>query len=358
MKICITNPVSYLPGETLDVKKYYAYLQPEVEKLPAEERAVLTDLAPETVHRLKDPSALEIMALMAGQRALDCSGTAPTDIDGLIAAQKGGKQFMPLMASYLQLNLGLDTGIIARNVNDDDVSLLSGINLARAYVQSGLCEKVLVIGAAALIGGKYGFGADLTEPWCTHLGDGAAACIVKACEDECCCAGDCFEILGFHFETEAVTCRLTGTLNGDYGPVRQPRARDLCFAAEMDDDFGAFMQCRDEKLIATAGREDFITDCLEAAAGKAGMELADLDCIIPAHFAELDAVWEKELYAAGAKPGSINCLQKSLGHMGSVDTLVDLAEFAKGGAFGEGDKIALVTPCTGVQTAVVILKKC
>ena len=54
----------------------------------------------------------------------------------------------------------------------------------------------------------------------------------------------------------------------------------------------------------------------------------------------------------------INHLQKSLGHMGGVDTLVDLAEFAKGGAFKAGDKIALVTPCTGVQTAVVILKKC
>ena len=347
----ISYVTDYLPGEVLDVKNYYSYLKPEIEKLPEDERSVITDLAPAIVHRLKDPSALEIMGLMAGQRALDASGTDSTMIDGLMTAQSGGKQFMPLIASYLQLNLGLRTGIIARNVNDGDISFLSAVNLARQYIKSGLCKNVLVIGSSALIGGKYGFGADLTEPWCMHLGDGAAACIVSE-ED----AAD-YEIVGFHFETEANSSRLTGTLNGDYGPIREPNNRDLCFAAEMDDKAGAYVISHDEKFIKTAGRKGFITEILTAASEKAGLTLTDLDHIIPVHNAELIDIWERELEEAGVKDGTVCHLQRTAGHAGGEDTFIDLARFGKEGRFKKGDVIALVVSCPGVQSAVLIIRK-
>ena len=349
--IGISNVMEYLPGEVLDVKKYYSYLDPEIEKLPENERSAVTELAPVTVHRLKDPSALELMGLMAGQRVLDASGIDPSEIDGLMAVQSGGKQFMPLIASYLQLNLGLEKGIIARNVNDGDISFLSAVNLARQYVKSGLCKKILVVGSSALIGGKYGFGADLTEPWCMHLGDGAAACIVS--ENN---AAD-YEILAFHMETEANSARLTGTLNGDYGPIREPNNRDLCFAAEMDDKTGAFVVSHDEKFINTAGRKGFITEVLTEAAKKAGLTLADLDHIIPVHDAELIANWGCELAEAGVKDGAFCHLQSTVGHAGGEDTIIDLARFAKEGRFRKGDVIALAVACPGVQTAVLIIRR-
>ena len=47
------------------------------------------------------------MALAAGRKALDAAGLTPADIDGLLIAQTGGKQFMPLLGSYVHLNLGL-----------------------------------------------------------------------------------------------------------------------------------------------------------------------------------------------------------------------------------------------------------
>ena len=349
--IGINTVTDYLPGEILDVKSYYSYLEPEIKKLPENERALITDLAPVTVHRLKDPSALEIMGLMAGQRALDTSGTEPSEIDGLMTVQSGGKQFMPLIASYLQLNLGLRTGIIARNVNDGDISFLSAVNLARQYIKSGLCKKILVIGSAALIGGKYGFGADLTEPWCMHLGDGSAACIVseKDVPD--------YEILGFHFETEANSCRVTGTLNGDYGPIREPRNRDLCFAAEMDDKAGAFMISHDEMFIKTAGRKGFITELLTAASKNAGIDIADLDHIIPVHNAELIDIWGRELTEAGVKDGTFCHLQSTIGHVGGEDTIIDLVRFEREGRFKKGDVIALAVSCPGVQSAVLIIRK-
>ena len=158
-------------------------------------------------------------------------------------------------------------------------------------------------------------------------------------------------------ETEAVTCRLTGTLNGDYGPIRPPLHRELCFDAEMDDKHGGYLITHNTKYTEVAGREGFITDVLKNAAEKSGLALSDLDHIIPAHNGELLPLWEKELYDAGVKPGAIKHLHNTVGHAGNADPLIDLSVLRKAGTFTRGETIALVMPGPGVQTAVLILKK-
>lgn len=351
MKIGIESIVSYLPGETLKVKEYYAYLAPELAKLPEGERRLLLDTAPETVHRLKDPSALEHMALSAAQKALDDAGLQASDIDGLLVTQTGGKQFMPLLASYLQLNLGLCREIIARNIDDNNVSVPSMLNLARVYIGSGLCRRVLIVAASAQIGGKYGFGADLTEPWSMHLGDGAGAAIVSAENLKC-------ELLGFHFETYAVTPRTTGTLNGDYGPVRPPNNRDLCFDAEMNDTYGAYLKSYDPALRQVAGSTSFLTDTLGRAAAKAGLRLQDIDHIVTAHIGDLLDTWKRDAAEAGITADAVKNSYMTVGNTACADLLIDAASLLKAGDFHSGDILALWVPCTGVQVAAVLLKWC
>ena len=349
MKIGLESIVSYLPGETLTVKDYYKYLIPEIAKLPEEARRLLLDTAPETVHRLKDPSALEHMALSAAQKAIDEAGLSAHDIDGLLVTQTGGKQFMPLLAAYLQLNLGLRREIVARNIDDNNVSVLSMMNLARLYVSSGVCRRVLLVAASAQIGGKYGFGADLTEPWSMHLGDGAGAVIISAENLKC-------ELRGFHFETYAVTPRTTGTLNGDYGPVRMPNNRDLCFDAEMNDVYGAYLVAYDPKLREIAGGRNFLTDTLGRAAVKAGLQIKDINHIVTAHIGDLLEVWKQDAARTGVKPDVLKNKQKTAGNTACADLMIDLADFAESGDFHSGDNIALWVPCTGVQFASIFLK--
>ena len=349
MKIGLESIVSYLPGETLNVKDYYGYLAPEVAKLPDTERYVLMDTAPETVHRLKDPSALEHMALSAAEKAICEAGLTPEDIDGLLVTQTGGKQFMPLLAAYLQLNLGLRKGIVSRNINDNTVSVPSMLNLARIYVSSGICRRVLIVAASAQIGGKYGFGADLTEPWSMHLGDGASAAIVSAENLRC-------ELIGFHFETYAVTPRTTGTLNADYGPVRMPNNRDLCFSAEMNDTYGAYLVSHDPKLREIAGGKTFLTDTLKRAFEKAGLCLTDIDHILTAHIGDLEEIWKQDISASGLNSELLKNQQKRIGNTVCADVIIDLADFASAGLFDKKDIIALWTLCTGVQVAVTLLK--
>ncbi len=349
MKIGLQSVASYLPGETLNVGEYYKYLKPEVDKLAEEERSSLLDTAPAAVHRLKDPSALEHIALCSAQKALDAAGLQAGSVAGLLVTQTGGKQFMPLLATYLQLNLGLRKDIIARNVSDNNVSIHNILNLSRVYVKSGLCKKVLIVAAAAQIGGKYGFGADLTEPWSMHLGDGGAAALVSSEDLKC-------EMLGYHIETYAVTPRTTGTLNGDYGAVRRPNNRALCFDAEMNDTYGAFLNAYDPKLREIAGGKSFLSDTLGRAARKAGLRLEDIDHIVTAHIGDLLGVWCQDLIDAGLNPKTLKTQQQTVGNTACADTLIDLAGFNDAGMFSKGDVIALITPCTGVQVAVNILK--
>ncbi len=349
MKIGLEAIVSFLPGERLNVKDYYSYLKPEIDQLPESQRLGLLRSVPDTVHRLKDPSALEFLALTAAQKALDEANLSPMDIDGLLVTQTGGKQFMPLLASYLQLNLGLGRNIMARNIDDNNVSILSIMNLARIYIKSGICKKILIVAATAQIGGKYGFGADLTDPLCLYLGDGAGAAIVSTKNLKC-------ELLGFNFETYAVTPRTTGTLNGDYGPVRQPKNRDLCFAAEMDDKYGAYLVLDDPKLREIAGAKTFLSDTLGRAAAKAGLDDYQIDHVITAHIGELLDVWRQNLTALGVNPKAFKNQQKTIGSTACADALIDLADFAKAGLFRKDHIIALWVPCTGVQVATVLLK--
>ncbi len=349
MQIGLESIASYLPGETLTVGEYYKYLEPELLKLDEQERRVLLETAPETVHRLKDPSALEHMALSAAQKALDEAGLVPSNIDGLLVTQTGGKQFMPLLASYLQLNLGLRKEIIARNIDDNNVSTLSIMNLARIYIKSGICRRILIVAASAQIGGKYGFGADLTQPWSMHLGDGAGAAVVSAENIMC-------EFIGFHFETYPVTPRTTGTLNGDYGPVRLPHNSDLCFQAEMNDTYGAYLVSYDPLLRDIAGKGRFFSGFLGRAIEKAGLCYADIDHVITAHIGDLLDVWKQDAKSVKLDPAKLKDQHKSIGNTACADALIDLADFSKQTVFSMDDIIALWVPCTGVQVASVLLK--
>lgn len=349
MQIGLKSISYYLPGEKIDVHAHYNYFEPILEVMNKDERIKLLETIPDFVHRFKDISALEHMALSAAEKTLDSSGLAPSEIDGLIVAQTGGKQFMPLIASYLQLNLGLNKNTIARNVNDNNISILSVMKLARIYIQSGKCTNVLIVASSAQIGGKYGFGADLTDPMCMYLGDGAAAAIVSKENIEC-------EILSEYMETYPVASRKTGTLNGDYGTVRPPVNKELCFAAEMDDKYGAYLENGNIAFNEMVGKKGFLPMILKRGAKNASLDIGKIDHIISSHTGPFLDSWNKDLCDYGIKSEVIINKQKTIGDTGVADVLIDLAYFAKTEKFKPDDIIALIAVSKSVQVAIVFLQ--
>ena len=339
----------FLPGEVMDVENHYSYLDSQIEKMPLDERKIIRASIPDTVHRLKDASALEIMALNAAQKALDSSGVSANEIDCLLVTQMGGKQFMPLIASYLQLNLGLGTDIIARNVNDHGISIINIIKLARIYIKSGTCKNILIVAASALIGGKYGFGADLTDPMCMNLGDGAAAAIISEDETNC-------RILGEYMETYPLNQRKTGTLNGDYGEIRAPLNRDLCFAAEMDDAYGAYLERSDFQFDEIASVSGFFSNTLVRSSEKLGIDLADIKHLVTSHNGLYLDIWKRDIFELNLEIGIMKNNYKAVGNTGCADVLITLSELSKQNCFKKGDIIALWTISKTVQIGIAFLE--
>ena len=286
MKVGFEAVVEYVPGEVLSVKNHYAYLEPAIARLPKSVREKLASTVPDEVRRLKDVSAAEIMALGAAQKALDSSGLAPSDIDCLLVAQTGGKQFMPLLGTYIHLNMGLKSDAIVRNLVDDNVSILDASYVAWNFVRSGLCKRVLLVAVAAQIGGQVGFGVDLTDPLARNFGDGAAAAVVSFQNLKC-------EFLSYHFETYAVKSRPGGTLNGNFGAVRPLANPDLAVKAGIENKSGAYLVLEDPLFDEVAGRRNFITESLERALNKASLKLTDLDTVIAPHIGDLEPGWRE-----------------------------------------------------------------
>jgi 3-oxoacyl-[acyl-carrier-protein] synthase III len=349
MKVGFETVVAYLPAEVLNVNDHYAYLESAIAKLPQPLQERLRSTGPEEVRRLKDVSAAEIMALGAGRKALASSGLNPSDIDGLLIAQTGGKQFMPLLASYVHLNLGLRVDALVRNIVDDNVSILDAAYVAWNYVRSGLCKRVLLVAVAAQIGGEVGFGVDLTDPLARNYGDGAAAAIVSSQNLKC-------EFLSYHVETYAVKPRPGGTLNGNFGPVRPLANPDLAAKAGVENKNGAYLVLEDPSFGEVAGRKGLFTDSLARALKKAGLDLKDLGTVIAPHIGYLEAGWIEDLEMAGLGAGTLTNLRKKYGNLAVADPLVDLAEFGEDGQIAKDSIVALWTVCPGVQLASLVLR--
>jgi 3-oxoacyl-[acyl-carrier-protein] synthase III len=349
MKIGFETIVDYLPAEVLNVREHYAYLEPAIGRLAKPAQDLIRAAAPDQVRRLRDATAAEIMAVAVAQKALDRSGLTAADIDALLITQTGGRQFMPLLGSYVHLNLGLKRDALVRNIVDDNVSVLDASYLAWNFVRGGLCKRVLVVAVAAQISGQTGFGVDLTDPLAQNYGDGAAAAIVSSENLKC-------EFLAYHFETFGAKPRITGTLNGNFGPVRPLVNPELAAAAGMEDKPGAYLEPEDPMFDEIARRKGFVAGSLARAATKAGLGLSDLDMIIAPHVGHIEQAWIEDLEAAGMSPERYQNLRKKYGNTAVADLLIDLAEFAEGGQMARDSVVALWAPCMGMQLAALILK--
>ncbi len=349
MKVGFETVVKYVPAEVLHVKDHYAYLEPAIAKLPKAAQEKLRLTAPDEVRRIKDTSAAEIMALGAGRKALDSSGLTPSDIDCLLVAQTGGKQFMPLLGSYVHLNMGLKSDTIVRNIVDDNASVPDASYVAWNFVRSGLCKRVLLIAVAAQIGGQVGFGVDLTDPLARNFGDGAAAAIISSQDLNC-------EFLSYHFETYAVRPRTGGTLIANIGAVRPLMNPDLAAKAGVENKNGAYLVLEDPSFNEIAGRSGFITDSLERALNKADLSLPDLDTVIAPHIGDLESTWIADLVKAGLRADTYKNLRLKYGNTAVADALIDVAEFGETGRLGKDSILALWVPCVGVQLAALVLR--
>ena len=352
MNIGLEAIVNYIPSEVLYVNEYYSYLNAALDRHNYDLDFGTT--LPIKVHRLRDFSAAEMMAVAVGKKALEHSGLSVDDIDALIVTQTGGRQSMPLVGAYVHLNMGFRKDMIVRNVIDDNTSFIDSINLASTYVLSGECRRVLIIAVAAQIGGQTNFCVDLTDPICMYYGDGAAAAIVSSVNLKC-------EIKAFDFETRAVNIvpgysKNSNNIEMNFTTPTRLLNRDLAEDAFVDDVHGDYLKIFDPDFKGVVTSNNFFTGCIERAARKCSIGLNDLDMIIASHYGYCEPEWKAELESHGICQSVYKNKSKFYGNMSVADIGVDLADFVDNGELMPGMNIACWTPTFGVQASTLIIK--
>lgn len=114
------------------------------------------------------------MALHAAQKAVEDAGIAPEDIDLIIAATFTPDFSMPGTACMVQAGL-LAGNAFCFDLNAACTGFLYALQTAHAYIRSGMCRNVLVIGSETV---------SRTIDWtdrgtCILFGDGAGAAILS-----------------------------------------------------------------------------------------------------------------------------------------------------------------------------------
>lgn len=117
------------------------------------------------------------LAAEAGRRALDMAGIAAEELDMILLSSISSNVILPCAACAVQGLIGA-VNAVCYDLNAACSGFVFAYNAAQAYIMSGMCRTVLIIGADCL--------SDLTN-WkdrssCILFGDGAGAAVVQAAE--------------------------------------------------------------------------------------------------------------------------------------------------------------------------------
>ncbi|MGL4476420.1 MAG: ketoacyl-ACP synthase III [Shewanella sp.] len=118
------------------------------------------------------------LASVAAARALAAAGLEASQIDMIILATASPDTLIPNIASTVQANLGASCA--AFDINAACSGFLYGMGLANAQIQSGQCQRVMVIGAERL---SYYLDWSRRDT-AVLFGDGAGAVVLEATDNK------------------------------------------------------------------------------------------------------------------------------------------------------------------------------
>ena len=124
---------------------------------------------------ISDGEGVSDLASKAALLALKDANISATDIDMILLATMTPDSMLPNNASIIQKNIGA-VNATCFDINAACSGFLFALNTAHAYLSSGMCKNILVIGAETL--SKIVDWSDRAS--CVLFGDGAGAMVVTA----------------------------------------------------------------------------------------------------------------------------------------------------------------------------------
>lgn len=267
------------------------------------------------------------LCVKAVENLMESSGKKVTDVDFILVYTTSPDQTMPNTASQVKLKMGIE------NAGCNDVyaacaGFIYGLQIAHAFVNSGVYKKVLVLGAETL--SKITDFEDRTS--CILFGDGAGAMLVEPSQEE--------HFLSFNSGTD-----------GQFG-------QDLYLSSKKTEINGVEIVANSR--IKQNGRSVFkwavgnIPTKIRELVAKANLTLEDIDLIIPhsANLRILEAISKELNYPMGQIPESIT----EFGNTSSASIPLAISKAIANGKIQKGQTILMIGFGGGLTFAGTIVK--
>lgn len=186
-------------------------------------------------HIAADNETTSDMGVKAANLAIERSGIDKSEIDLVVCATISPDYLcMPSTATLITDKLGLGN-VMSFDISAACTGFIYALNVAKAFVESGLKKNVLIVGAERL--SKITDYSDRTT--CILFGDGAGAAIIGATEDKS------EAIVDIHTGSDGSFAELLMTPNGGSGSLHDALNGETA---------GAYMQMRGNETFKVAVR--------------------------------------------------------------------------------------------------------
>jgi 3-oxoacyl-[acyl-carrier-protein] synthase III len=276
--------------------------------------------------RFASPDYLsEDLGALVTQRLLERTGERPEDLDLLLVSCIFTDSFWPGIGPAIQHRVGARNATIM-NIDTSCASYLSGLNAARAYIESGQCQKVALITVTNFISR---LAEHQQKKAGAPLGDGASATLITAGESSFLAQyershGENYGLL--HFDPDLVDGVFRPYWERGCGPIT------VSFSDEMVDK----IRDNSKRLVPEAVLESL---------RRAGKSTDDVDLLITHQPNDLFLADWRERIGIGP-PRAYDTLAK-YGNMFQGTIPVTLADAIEAGRVARGDILALGTFSNG-----------
>ena len=170
--VCIKSTGSYVPSKMLTNEEV-------MRNLPTSPEWVVKTMGIRERHIAEPEEYTSDLAARAGLEAIASAGLEPNDIDLLIVSTATPDRKMPSSACLAQTKMGISNRCAAFDVAAVCAGFVYGITIAGQFIQNGMYERALVIGADT-----FSKVTDWSHRDCVVFGDAAGAVVLERKERE------------------------------------------------------------------------------------------------------------------------------------------------------------------------------
>jgi 3-oxoacyl-[acyl-carrier-protein] synthase-3 len=282
-------------------------------------------------HLVSEGQATVDMSERASWRALEQSGVSPEDLDLILVGTVTPDYPLPSAAALLQDRLGATRAAIS-DMAAACAGFIYGLATARAFVVSGQCEHVLVVGAETL--------SSITNykdrNTCVLFGDGAGAAVVS--------------------RKPGVAQILSACLRGDgrqWQELQIPAGGSARPLVPSDLENGSrYIHMNGSEVFKHAVRG--MTESTEKALSDVGLTPADISLFIP-HQANV-RIMEAVAKRLSLTPERVFCNIEEYGNTSSASVPIGLDEAHRSGRIRPGDVVVVSAFGAGFCWGSAVLK--